>query len=239
MTGFRKALLLALASGALAALPAAAQQSGAIVGRVTDRASGNPVPDANVLIVGSTRGARTNDQGRYRIVGVPAGTYAVRVVRLGYVAATQQVTVGAADVTADFDMVTAAVTIDQVVVTATGESQRKRETGNAVSTVQPQTERIATSSTVADVLQAAAPGVYVNSPGGTQGSANRIRIRGANSISLTNEPQIIVDGIRTSNEIGGTGSIGVGGQGTSALDAINPTDIESIEVIKGPAPAAL
>ena len=239
MTGFRKALLLALVGGALGALPAAAQQSGAIVGRVTDRASGNPVPDANVLIVGSTRGARTNDQGRYRIVGVPAGTYTVRVVRLGYVAATQPVTVGGADVTADFVMTAAAVTIDQVVITATGESQRKRETGNAVSTVQPQTDRIATSSTVADVLQAAAPGVYVNSPGGTQGSANRIRIRGANSISLTNEPLIIVDGIRTSNEIGGTGSVGVGGQGSSRFNDLNPEDIESIEVIKGPAAAAL
>lgn len=239
MTGFRKALLLALAGGALAALPAAAQQTGAIVGRVTDGSSGNPIADANIAIVGTTRGSRTNEQGRYRIGGVPAGTYTVRVVRLGYLAATRQVTVADGEVTADFQVAPAAVTIEQVVVTATGESQRKRETGNAVSTVQPKIEQIATSTTVADVLQASAPGVYVNSSGGTQGSANRIRIRGANSISLSNEPLIIVDGIRTSNEIGGSGTIGVGGQGSSRFNDLNPEDIESIEVIKGPAAAAL
>lgn len=239
MTGFRKALLLALASSALAALPAAAQQTGAIVGRVTERASGNAVPDANVVIVGTTRGARTNDQGRYRIAGLAAGIYTVRVVRLGYLAMSQSVTVGAGDSNADFELTSAAVTIDQVVVTATGESQRKRETGAAVATVQPTTEKLATSPTVADALAAEAPGVYVSSPGGTVGSANRIRIRGASSISLSNEPLIIIDGIRSSNESNGTGNIGVGGQGSSRLNDLNPEDIESFEVIKGPAAAAL
>lgn len=239
MTGFRRIAALALAIGTLFASPLAAQQAGAISGRVTDRGTGTPVPDANVVIVGTTRGSRTDAQGQYRIANVPAGSYTVRVTRIGYGAESQSVTVGAGEVTANFQIAAAAVTIEQVIVTATGQSQQKRETGNSVATLQPAPAQLTTSANVADVLTGAAPGVYVAGSGGTAGSAGRIRIRGASSISLSNEPLIIVDGARVSNEIQGTGSIGVGGQGTSRLNDINPEDIESIEVIKGPAAAAL
>src|SRR5207253_7335790 len=79
--------------------------------------------------------------------------------------------------------------------------------------------------------------------GGTVGSGSRIRIRGASSISLTNEPLVVVDGIRFNNSIGNSGTtgsttIGVGGQVPSRFNDINPEDIESIEVLKGPAAAA-
>jgi TonB-dependent starch-binding outer membrane protein SusC len=238
-----KALALPLLLSALGS-PLDAQQpqqtTGSVVGRVVDRATGQPVAEANVVIVGSTRGARTSGEGRYRIAGVPAGTHQVRVTRLGYTAETRPVTVVAGqEATVDFQAGQTAVQIDEVVVTATGETQRRRETGNAVSVVQPTTERLATTTNIAQVLTASAPGVYVNSPGGTTGSANRIRIRGANSISLSNEPLLIIDGVRVSNQIGGTGTIGVGGQTSSRLNDINPDDIESIEVLKGPAAAAL
>lgn len=241
MRGNRTAALLAIAGVLLFGPPALAQQqTGAVVGHVIDRAGGTPVPDVNVVIVGTTMGTRTDAQGRYRIGGVPAGAVTVRAFRIGFSAQAMPATVPAGgEVTVDFQLATTAVTIEQVIVTATGESQRKRETGNAVATVAPAPEKLAVSSNVAEVLAASAPGVYVNSPGGTQGSANRIRIRGASSISLSNEPLIIVDGIRTSNEIAGTGTLGVGGQNSSRLNDLNPEDIEAIEVIKGPAAAAL
>jgi TonB-linked SusC/RagA family outer membrane protein len=243
MTSTWKSLALPLLLGALASPLSAQQQqpqSGTIVGRVLDRAGGQPIAEANVVIVGSTRGGRTGAEGRYRIGGVPVGTHQVRVTRLGYTAETRPATIAAGqEVTVDFQVGQTAVQIDEVVVTATGETQRRRETGNAVSVVQPTPATLATTSNIAQVLTASAPGVYVNSPGGTTGSANRIRIRGANSISLSNEPLLIIDGIRVSNQIGGSGTIGVGGQTSSRLNDINPDDIESIEVLKGPAASAL
>src|SRR5918992_1191706 len=247
MTSTWKLLALPLLLGTLASPLAAQQQApqtGTIVGRVLDRNTSQPVAEANVVIVGSTRGGRTGEEGRYRITGVPPGTHPVRVTRLGYTAETRpaNVTVGQ-EATVDFQIGQTAVQIDEVVVTATGESQRRRETGNAVTVIQPTPERLATTTTIAQALQASAPGVYVNSPGGTTGSANRIRIRGANSVSLTNEPLLIIDGVRVGNDITQTtasqGGIGVGGQASSRFNDINPDDIESLEIIKGPAAAAL
>jgi TonB-linked SusC/RagA family outer membrane protein len=214
--------------------------TGTITGKVIELNSQRPLGDVQVLVVGTQRGAITNDLGEYRIAGVSVGAVTVRAQRIGYAPVNQSVTVTAGNpVTANFVLSPTAIQIDEVVVTATGESQRKRESGNTIATVTPTPEKLATSTNIAEVLTASAPGVYVNSPGGTQGSANRIRIRGASSISLSNEPLLIVDGVRASNEINGTGSIGVGGQTSSRLNDINPDDIEAIEVIKGPAASAL
>ncbi|HEX6049852.1 MAG TPA: TonB-dependent receptor plug domain-containing protein, partial [Gemmatimonadaceae bacterium] len=240
----RMARHLVKASLLVGAIPwaLAAQQptQGTITGRAVDAASQRALPDVQVSVVGTQRGAITNEEGEYRIVNLTPGTVTVRAQRIGYAPVTQSVTVTAGGTaTANFVLAATAIQIDEVVVTATGESQRKRETGNTVATVTPSTERLATTTNIADVLQASAPGVYVNSSGGTQGSASRIRIRGASSLSLSNEPLLIIDGVRANNEIQGTGSIGVGGQTTSRLNDINPDDIEAIEVIKGPAAAAL
>ena len=233
-------VLLALLAATSSAL---AQDTGALEGRVTE-AGGAPVPDALITVVGTNRGARTGEDGQYRLVSLRPGEFTIRFTRIGYAAATRPVTLVAGQTARlDVELEPAAVTIDEVVVTATGESQRRRESGNTVNTVTPTAERLATSTTVAQLLEAQAPGVYINSPGGTTGSASRIRIRGANSLSLTNEPLLIIDGIRVSNEITQSnnlgGGIGVGGQGSSRFNDINPDDIESIEILKGPAAAAL
>jgi len=218
----------------------AAPTSGTVAGRVIEASSQRPLSDVQVRIVGTQRGAITNDQGDYRISGITPGSVTVRAQRIGYSPGSQTVTVGTGEpAKADFTLSPTAIQIDEVVVTATGESQRKRESGNTIATVTPTAEQLATTTNIAEVLQASAPGVYVNSPGGTQGSANRIRIRGASSLSLSNEPLLVIDGVRASNEINGTGSIGVGGQTSSRLNDINPDDIEAIEVIKGPAASAL
>jgi TonB-linked SusC/RagA family outer membrane protein len=192
-----------------------------------------------VRLIGSTRGALTADDGRYRIVGVPVGTYQLRALRIGYEAGAQLVTVAADQtVTADFALAPSTVTIDEVVVTATGEQQRRRETGNAVSTIQPTQQELASTTNFSDELTARVPGVTVQPFSGTTGASARIRIRGSNSISLSNDPLIIVDGIRVDNN-SGSGTIGVGGQVPSRWNDINNEDVENIEVIKGPAAAAL
>ena len=236
---------LGLVAFALLALTRAglAQDTGVLEGRVTE-AGGGPVPDALITVVGTQRGTRTGDDGQYRLASLRAGDVMVRVTRLGYAAVARPVTIVVGQTARlDVQLAPAAVIIDEVVITATGESQRRRESGNTVNTVTPTAERLATSTTVSQLLEAQAPGVYINNAGGTTGSASRIRIRGANSLSLTNEPLYIVDGVRMSNEITQStnlgGGIGVGGQASSRLNDINPDDIESIEVLKGPAAAAL
>ena len=82
------------------------------------------------------------------------------------------------------------------------------------------------------------PGVVVQQAAGETGAGSRIRIRGSNSISLSNDPLLVVDGIRVDNNAQST-AIGTGGQLPSRFNDINPEEIESIEVIKGPAAAAL
>ena len=108
--------LLALLALAAAVAPGAGaqQQRAAIVGRVTERGTEAPIADANVVIVGTQRGARTDRTGAYRIADVPAGSYTIRVMRLGYGASSRLINVSATDVTADFVLQTSAVEIDQV-----------------------------------------------------------------------------------------------------------------------------
>jgi len=102
-----------------------AQATGTIAGRVTDRATQQPIADAQVLIVGTTRGARTSDAGQYRLTAVPGGAIRIRVIRLGYEAETRSLTVnGSETVTADFALGATATRLDQVVASATGESDR-------------------------------------------------------------------------------------------------------------------
>lgn len=233
--------LALLAVAAIGPLPrASAQQpAGVITGQVRE-VGGAPVVDANVVIVGTTRGARTAESGRYRIAGVPAGTYQVRIARIGFNSVTRTVTVTAgAEVAADFQLQPAAVMIDQVLVTATGASERKRENGNDVGIIKPGNDvSLAAQPTLTSVLTGRTAGLSITQNMGTAGTSSRIRIRGANSVSLSNEPLLIIDGVRASNNAFAT-SLGVGGASTSRFDDINPEDVESIEVLKGPAASAL
>jgi TonB-dependent starch-binding outer membrane protein SusC len=233
-----------LAALAWLATPAAAQDAGVISGRVTDAATNTPIAVAQVQIVGTTRATVTADDGTYRIAGLRPGLYQVRVLRLGFKSSTQSVQVSSGQTAqANFALPSAAVSLEEVVTTATGERERKREIGSAVATIQPKTEEITSAQTVSQLITGKVSNVDVQQAGGTVGGGSRIRIRGANSISLTNEPLIIVDGIKFNNSVGqddvsGANTIGVGGQVPSRFNDINPEDIQSIEVLKGPAAAA-
>ncbi|HUQ47977.1 MAG TPA: SusC/RagA family TonB-linked outer membrane protein [Gemmatimonadaceae bacterium] len=236
LTGkFRK---LAVAAGL--ALPGTVLAQGeAITGRVVDRVTQQPVASAQVQIVGTQRGARTGDDGRYRIVNAPTGTFEVRALRIGYSFATQSVTVGSgATAVANFSLSPSATSLDEVVVSATGESQRRRESGVATARIDTSQLKMANVQNFSDVLSSRAPGVVVQQAGGETGGSSRIRIRGSNSIQLSNDPLLIIDGVRVNNNPNSS-AIGTGGQTPSRFNDINPEDIENVEVIKGPAAAAL
>ena len=214
-------------------------QQGTISGRVIDKATNNPVPSAQVTIVGSTRGALTSDKGEYTLRGVNAGPLTLRATRLGYAALTQAVTVTAGGtVTADFALTSTPSKLDEIIVSATGAQETKRQQAVSISSIDMDSVNLAPVNSFSELLTSRAAGVVAMSDGGTLGAGTRIRIRGSNSVSLNNDPLIIIDGIRANgNE--GSSTIGVGGQVPSRLDDINPEDIETINVIKGPAASSL
>ncbi len=234
------ATVLLMVAG-FAAGPVEAQQ-GTVAGQVTDKSNQQPISGAQVLINGTSFQARTSREGRYSITNVPPGKYQVQVRLIGYATATQPVTVaGGETATLDFALTAAAVPLDAVVVSATGAEQLKRELGNNVGTIDAaKITQEAAPSNASDLLNSRIPGVEVMQSGGTTGTGSRIRIRGATSLSLRNEPIIVVDGVRVDNtpQAGSLENF-TGGQAPSRLNDLNPDDIESIEVVKGPSASAL
>jgi TonB-linked SusC/RagA family outer membrane protein len=227
-----------LAAALLLGLAGAATAQGILSGRVTDQANGSPLIGARVVVVGTSLTASTNAEGRYRITGVPAGTIQVRASQIGYASGTLPATVpNQGAVTVDFTLVLTPYSLDEVVVTATGE-QAKREVGNAVSTVDAAL-MVANGpvSNMNDLLVGKAPGVQVL-PGSTTGTGGRVRIRGNSSLSLSNNPIYVIDGVRMVSDVGSM-SIGIGGSNPTRVNDLNPEDIESIDVVRGPSASTL
>src|SRR5437867_1579131 len=223
------------------ALPAGAigQEMGSVVGRVTQRGTDQPLADVQIMVAGTASVTRTNEEGRFRFPNVSVGSVTLRVVRLGYAAQSRTIAVAAAQsTTADFTLVPVALTLDQIMVTATGETERRRESGISIGSIDSSQLNPASVTNLSTVLAARTPGVSVLSSTGSSGLGSRIRIRGSNSINLSNDPLLIVDGVRVNN-LSTALSISLAGQTISRMDDLNGDDIESIEVIKGPAASAL
>jgi TonB-linked SusC/RagA family outer membrane protein len=231
---------LVVAASVLGATGTVAQERGTIQGRVTAEGSQAPLAGATVTVSGTSFRAVTNQEGEYRLPNVSPGVQEVTASLLGYAAQSQRVTVapGGTPTTADFQLEASALEIGGIVVTATGREQRVREVGNAVTAVDMSEVNVAATPQLANVLQGRTPGVTVAPTSGTVGTGQRIQIRGVNSLALSSTPLLIVDGIRVSNETESTGLF-TGGISTSRWNDINPEDIESVEVLKGPAASAL
>ncbi|HYT82486.1 MAG TPA: SusC/RagA family TonB-linked outer membrane protein [Gemmatimonadales bacterium] len=243
--------LLGAAGAVLALLAAAtaslhAQAAGRIQGRVVDANSLRPISGVQVFIAGGSRAALTDASGGFAITDIPVGEVVVRAKMIGFSPAEQRVTVtGDQPAQAELRLRATAIELDAVVVTGTPGPVSKRTLGNPITTIDADAMTRQTAiSNVGDLLQSKAPGVQILPNSGTPGTRADIRIRGANGLTGY-EPVIYVDGVRfNSDNLGtftpsGAGTTSFRGQQTSALDLINPADIESIEIIKGPAAATL
>ncbi|MGH7577964.1 MAG: SusC/RagA family TonB-linked outer membrane protein [Longimicrobiales bacterium] len=236
-----RSLLVTLLSGVVVAIPTpvAGQERGTVSGTVVDEETQSPLVGVQVTIVGTNIDAVTNQDGRYIISNAPVGSRQVRAVRLGYGVASQTVTVSAdAPVTADFALAQSAIALEGLMVSVTGQTQRRREVGNSVANIDMTDIELAPIQTFSQLLQGRAAGVSVLESAGTSGTGARVRVRGSNSISLSNEPLVIVDGMRVNNSPASL-AMGIGGQSISRLNDINAEDIESVEILKGPAASAL
>jgi TonB-dependent starch-binding outer membrane protein SusC len=244
-------LLSLLGAGFLLATPAGvmrAQATGIVKGRVTDASSQRPVPDAQIVVVGSGSGALSGPDGSYTIAGVTSGSRVLRVRRIGFTQLDRAVTIeSGGTTTADFAITPSATELEQIVVTGTAGSAAKRTIGNSVTTVNVgELAQKTTLFNVSEALQSKTPGVTLMPGSGAPGTAGEFRIRGAGSVSGY-RPVVFIDGVRYNIEsMGNFAATGAGLAGlaqstqiTSALDFLNPNDIESIQVIKGPAAGTL
>ena len=226
----------------------AAQTTGTIRGRILDAPSRQPLSDVRVSVEGTALAAVSNQSGEVTITNVPTGQQRVRIRRLGYGIAERTVTVGAGETArVDVSLSPSATNLEALVITGTAGAVERKTVGNSVTqlNVSELTEKQAVLN-VTEVLQSKTPGVTILPGSGAPGTAGEIRIRGSASISGY-KPVVFIDGIRYSiDDLGSFSATGAGTLGlaqstqvTSALNFLNPNDIESIEVIKGPAAATL
>jgi TonB-linked SusC/RagA family outer membrane protein len=210
-----------------------------VTGRVTSQ-TGEPLAAVQVFITGSGIGALTQQNGRFLLLNVPPGTHALTAERIGYRPVTQQVTVSAGQtVVQDFLLTEQALGLDEIIVTGTPGGTQRRAIGNSVASVSAAevTQSVAVQST-SELLRGRTPGLTFSSVSGDVGGGSAIKIRGTGSFNLSTNPLVFVDGVRINNTSTAGPNIG-GGRQSSVLNDFNPDDIESIEIIKGPAAATL
>ncbi len=203
---------------------AAHAQSKVVTGTVTDE-TGSPMPGVNVVIKGTTIGTSTNTSGGYTI---EAGTEAVLVVSfIGYV--TQEVRVGDRSVV-NFTLSEDIATLQEVVVVGYGEMRRNDITAAQTAISSKDIERTL-NTTIEQAIQGRSAGVFVTQNTGAPGGGISVNIRGVNSISGTNQPLYVIDGVQMQ------GSTSTGGD--NPLSSLNPADIANMEILQGPSATAI
>ena len=238
-------LLLAVSSTMLPSMAAAQAGTGTIRGTVTNNVNGAPLANAQIQLVGSTNGAITNASGAFTMQGVAAGSQTVRARLIGYQPLDKIVVVTAgASVNVSLGLTVSAVSLDEVIITGTGGSARKREVGNSIGQIKV-ADLPEVPTNLSQMLSGRLAGVTVSGGVGNAGAGSAIRLRGTTSVSLTNQPLIFIDGVRTRSDeyprngiFTGTTQRGANSY-ASPLNDINPDDIDRIEVVKGAAAATL
>ncbi len=204
-----------------------------VSGTVTDD-SGETLIGASVQAVGTTVGTTTDYDGKYSL-NVPTSATAIEISYTGF--STQTIPLGASNIV---DVVLAeGVQITEMVVTALGASRDEKAIGYAVQQVSGDELTTARENNIINSLNGKIAGVQITNSSGAVGSSSRIVLRGASSIVGNNEPLFIVDGIPIDNTSYGTSNSQGGFDAPSGVADINPDDIESVTVLKGPSAAAL
>ncbi len=239
MTG-KISRFLAVAGVVFGLAPALAQAQGTTISGQVTGTGGAPVVGASVSIPTLRVGGFTDDQGRYTFT-VPAtatGT-AVTVVarRLGYQPGSAPVTLSGTAVTQNFSLSPAPTELVGVVVTALGIEREKSRLGTAVQQLSASEVNDTRAQNLIQQIEGKVSGVQITGSG-TQGGSTNVIIRGQNSILGNNQPLFIVDGVAMSNANRG-GDRGSGFDFGNAISDLNPDDVQTLSVLKGPNAAAL
>jgi TonB-linked SusC/RagA family outer membrane protein len=205
-------------------------QAGSISGTITD-AKGETLPGVSVVIQGSTQGSVTDLNGKFKIDNLSAGKYVLAISYIGYDAQSKEVTLKEGEnLTIDSKLQESAIGLKEMVVVGYGTTAKKDLTG-AVTSVGARDFNKGALGTPEQLLTGKVAGVQITSNNGQPGGGSRIRIRGGSSLSASNEPLIVVDGVPLDNgTINGSGN---------PLSLINPNDIENMTILKDASAAAI
>jgi TonB-linked SusC/RagA family outer membrane protein len=228
----------------LFATQASAQQK-TVTGKVTNE-QGTPLSGVAILVKGTTNTTTSNVQGTYSIRADVGQVLQFRLIGN----APEERTVGTEDVI-NVQLRRTATSLEAVVVTALGETAQQRALGTAQQTVSGTDIAATQRENFVNALQGRIAGVDVTSTSGVPGASSSITIRGVSSISSSNQPLMIIDGLPLDNRTLNTGLLAADAPGsltafsnrgvdfTNRAADIDPEDIESITVLKGPEAAAL
>ena len=212
------------------AAPQKPQKNATVTGQILDDVG--PVIGASVLIKGTKTGVITDFDGKFSLSGVPVPV-TLEVTFLGM--ATQEITVTDPTQPISVTLVPDADVLEDVVVVAYG-SQRRELVTNSIASFKPDENNLRSALSPTEMLQGRIAGVNISTSSGNLGAAERMSIRGSSSLSASNEPLYVIDGIPLVNN---SGALYTFGEEMSSLSVLNLNDIESIEVLKDAASAAI
>jgi TonB-linked SusC/RagA family outer membrane protein len=233
---------------AMLAPPVSAQEPTTLTGSVLTPA-GIPVEAATVFIESMNLGVLTNGQGRYLLI-VPASRRVgdaqveVRASQIGRTSQVQTITLQPGTQVLDFVLGEDPLQLEAIVVTGVGLDTERQKLGVTINSVSSNEIQLSQEVSLVSALAGKAPNVEVTSSAGDPGAGSYIRIRGANSLLGDNQPLFVVDGVPVDNSTNATENLqflgNTGGTvNTNRAHDINPNDIESIEILKGAAAAAI
>lgn len=203
-------------------------QTGSISGKVLDETN-QPLPGASVSVKGTDRQTSTDANGNFKLTGISSGNVSVVVKYIGYQEMEKSVN-ATGDVTVSFQLVPASTSLSEVVVIGYG-SQRKKDLTGAVTSITAKDFNKGSIVSPEQLIMGKVAGVSITNNGGAPGAGSTIRIRGGASLSASNDPLYVIDGVPISNS-------GIAGA-ANPLSLINPNDIASINILKDASATAI
>jgi TonB-linked SusC/RagA family outer membrane protein len=222
-------------------------QTRRVSGRITVEGSGEPIVAASVNLVGTSVGTYTDDQGRFSL-NVPDGPATLRVRRIGYTQKTIAVPAGATD--ANVSLARDVLQLETQVVTGTATTVSSVNAANAVTVISGEKLNRAPAQTIDYALQGKIPGAVVTQNSGAPGGGVQVQLRGVSTINSSFLPLYVIDGVIVDNSsiaigLNAVTQAGAGQFGTTQDQRVNrtadlnPNDIESIQVLKGPSASSI
>ena len=217
-----------------------AAQAGTVTGQVVDGTTQQPLNGANVVVVGTQLGTLTSSDGRFQIANVPAGAHQLRASVIGYAPSEVSVTISAGGAaTANFALEPQAVMLEELVAVGYGTQRREAITGS-ISTVNAEDANVGQITSPTELIEGRVSGVQIVQNDGGPGAGVQVRVRGGTSISASNEPLYVIDGVPINNTAVEPTSLGQNSSlARNPLSLINPSDIESMTVLKDASATAI
>ena len=212
-------------------VPQKPKQNAIVSGLVVDDVG--PVIGASVLVQGTKTGTVTDFDGKFTLDCRMPAPITLEVACLGM--KTQYINITDPSVSINVTLYPYTDMLDDVIIVAYG-SQRRELVTNAISSFKPDENTSRTALSPTELLQGRVAGVNISTSSGNLGTSERMSIRGSSSLSASNQPLYVIDGIPLNNE---SGSLYSFGEDLSSLSVLNLSDIESIEVLKDAASAAI